>query len=151
MKAVLQRVTHAQVVVDGELISKIDNGFMILLGVGNDDTKEDEDVLSKKISGMRVFEDENGKMNLSLTDIGGSILCISQFTLFADCRKGRRPSFINAGAPDMANELYKYFCERIKTDGIEDVKKGIFGADMKVSLLNDGPVTIILDSKELIK
>ena len=151
MKAVLQRVTHAQVVVDGELISNIEKGFMILLGVGNDDTKEDADVLSKKISGMRVFEDENGKMNLSLTDIGGSILCISQFTLYADCRKGRRPSFINAGAPDMANELYEYFCERIKNDGIADVKKGIFGADMKVSLLNDGPVTIILDSKELLK
>ena len=145
MKAVLQRVTHAQVVVDGELISKIEKGFMILLGVSNDDTKEDADVLSKKISGMRVFEDENGKMNLSLTDIGGSILCISQFTLLADCRKGRRPSFINAGAPDMANELYEYFCERIKADGIEDVKKGIFGADMKVSLLNDGPVTIIYE------
>ena len=151
MKAVLQRVTHAQVVVEGELISKIEQGFMILLGVGNDDTKEDADVLSKKISGMRVFEYENGKMNLSLTDIGGSILCISQFTLYADCRKGRRPSFINAGAPDMANELYEYFCERIKNDGIEYVKKGIFGADMKVSLLNDGPVTIILDSKELLK
>ena len=151
MKAVLQRVTHAQVVVEGELISKIEKGFMILLGVGNDDTKEDADVLSKKISGMRVFEDENGKMNLSLTDIGGSILCISQFTLYADCRKGRRPSFINAGAPDMANELYEYFCERMKNDGIEYVKKGIFGADMKVSLLNDGPVTIILDSKELLK
>ena len=151
MKAVLQRVTHAQVVVDNELVSKIENGFLILLGVSNDDTKADADVLSKKISGMRVFEDENGKMNLSLTDIGGSVLVISQFTLLADCRKGRRPNFMNAGAPDMANELYEYFCERIKADGIENVKKGIFGADMKVSLLNDGPVTIILDSKELIK
>ena len=151
MKAVLQRVTHANVVVEGELISEIEKGFLILLGVDNTDTKADADVLSKKISGMRVFEDENGKMNLSLTDIGGSLLVISQFTLLADCRKGRRPSFINAGAPDMANELYEYFCERIKLDGIEDVKKGIFGADMKVSLLNDGPVTILLESKELIK
>ena len=151
MKAVLQRVTHANVVVEGELISEIEKGFLILLGVSGDDTKDDADVLSKKISGMRVFEDENGKMNLSLTDIGGSVLVISQFTLLADCRKGRRPSFINAGPPDMANELYEYFCERIKTDGIENVKKGIFGADMKVSLLNDGPVTILLDSKELIK
>ena len=151
MKAVLQRVTHAQVVVEGELISKIDNGFLILLGVEQSDTKEHADVLSKKISGMRVFEDENGKMNLSLSDTNGSVLVISQFTLLADCRKGRRPSFVNAGAPDMANELYEYFCERIKADGIETVKKGVFGADMKVSLLNDGPVTILLDSKELIR
>lgn len=151
MKAVLQRVSHAQVVVDNELISKIEKGFLILLGVDNTDTKEDADVLSKKISGLRVFEDENGKMNLSLTDIDGSVLVISQFTLLADCRKGRRPSFVNAGAPDMADELYEYFCQRIKTDGIDDVKKGIFGADMKVTLLNDGPVTILLDSKELKK
>ena len=151
MKAVLQRVTHASVVVEGGLISEIKNGFLVLLGVDNTDTEKDADILSKKISGMRVFEDENGKMNLSLTDIEGSLLVISQFTLLADCRKGRRPSFINAGAPDMANHLYEYFCERIKNDGIEDVKKGIFGADMKVSLLNDGPVTILLDSKELIK
>ncbi len=151
MKAVLQRVTHAQVVVEGELISKIDNGFLILLGVEQNDTKEHADVLSKKISGMRVFEDENGKMNLSLSDTNGSVLVISQFTLLADCRKGRRPSFVNAGAPDMANELYEYFCERIKMDGIENVRKGVFGADMKVSLLNDGPVTILLDSKELIR
>ena len=103
----------------------------MLLGVENGDTREDADVLSKKIANLRVFEDENGKMNLSLLDNGGSLLCISQFTLLADCRKGRRP--------------------RIKTDGVEDVKKGIFGADMKVTLLNDGPVTIVLDSKELIK
>lgn len=149
MKAVLQRVTHAQVVVEGELISKIDNGFLVLLGVENGDTKEEADVLSKKIVNLRVFEDENGKMNLSLLDTNGSMLVISQFTLLADCRKGRRPSFINAGAPDKANELYEYFCERIKIDGVEDVKKGVFGADMKVSLLNDGPVTIVLDSKEL--
>lgn len=151
MKAVLQRVTHANVVVEGELISEIKSGFLVLLGVDNDDTEKDADILSKKISGMRVFEDENGKMNLSLTDIGGSLLVISQFTLLADCRKGRRPSFVNAGAPDMANRLYEYFCERIKDDGIEDVKTGVFGADMKVSLLNDGPVTILLDSKELMK
>ena len=151
MKVVLQRVTHAQVVVEGELISKIDNGFLVLLGVENGDTKEDADVLSKKIANLRVFEDENGKMNLSLLDTNGSMLVISQFTLLVDCRKGRRPSFVNAGAPDIANELYEYFCERIKTDGVADVKKGVFGADMKVSLLNDGPVTIVLDSKELIK
>ncbi len=151
MKAVLQRVTHAQVVVEGDLISKIGQGFLVLLGVDNTDTKEDADILSRKISGMRVFEDENGKMNLSLTDIDGELLVISQFTLLADCRKGRRPSFVNAGAPDMANELYEYFCERIKIGGIPTVKKGIFGADMKVSLLNDGPVTILLDSKELKK
>ena len=151
MKAVLQRVAHAQVVADDKLISKIDKGFLVLLGVDSTDTKDDADILSKKISGMRVFEDENGKMNLSLTDIGGSLLVISQFTLLADCRKGRRPSFVGAGAPDMANELYEYFCKRIIDDGITDVKKGVFGADMKVSLLNDGPVTILLDSKELKK
>lgn len=151
MKAVLQRVAHAQVVVDDKLISKIDKGFLVLIGVDSTDTKDDADILSKKISGMRVFEDENGKMNLSLTDIGGSLLVISQFTLLADCRKGRRPSFVGAGAPDMANELYEYFCKRIIDDGITDVKKGVFGADMKVSLLNDGPVTILLDSKELKK
>lgn len=151
MKAVLQRVAHAQVVVDDKLISKIDKGFLVLLGVDSTDTKDDADILSKKISGMRVFEDENGKMNLSLTDIGGSLIVISQFTLLADCRKGRRPSFVGAGAPDMANELYEYFCKRIIDDGITDVKKGVFGADMKVSLLNDGPVTILLDSKELKK
>ncbi len=151
MKAVLQRVTHAQVVVDNELVSKIENGFLVLLGVTNDDTKEDADVLSKKIANLRVFEDENGKMNLSLIDTCGSVLVVSQFTLLADCKKGRRPSFVNAGAPDIADELYEYFCKRIKSDGIENVKKGIFGADMKVSLLNDGPVTILLDSKELIR
>lgn len=151
MKAVLQRVAHSSVTVDGELVSSIGNGFLILLGVEQTDTLADADVLSKKISGLRVFEDENGKMNLSLSDISGSVLVISQFTLLADCKKGRRPSFINAGAPDMANELYEYFCKRIKSDGVEDVKKGVFGADMKVELLNDGPVTILLDSKELIR
>ncbi len=151
MKAVLQRVAHSSVTVDGDLVSSIGNGFLILLGVEQTDTLADADVLSKKISGLRVFEDENGKMNLSLSDISGSVLVISQFTLLADCKKGRRPSFINAGAPDMANELYKYFCKRIKLDGVEDVKKGVFGADMKVELLNDGPVTILLDSKELIR
>lgn len=151
MKAVLQRVAHSSVTVDGELVSSIGNGFLILLGVEQTDTLADADVLSKKISGLRVFEDENGKMNLSLSDISGSVLVISQFTLLADCKKGRRPSFINAGAPDMANELYEYFCKRIKLDGVEDVKKGVFGADMKVELLNDGPVTILLDSKELIR
>ena len=119
MKAVLQRVTHANVVVEGELISEIKSGFLVLLGVDNDDTEKDADILSKKISGMRVFEDENGKMNLPLTDIGGSLLIISQFTLLADCRKGRRPSFVNAGAPDMANRLYEYFCERIKDAGYD--------------------------------
>lgn len=151
MKAVLQRVAHSSVTVDGDLVSSIGNGFLILLGVEQTDTLADADVLSKKISGLRVFEDENGKMNLSLSDISGSVLVISQFTLLADCKKGRRPSFINAGAPDMANELYEYFCKRIKLDGVEDVKKGVFGADMKVELLNDGPVTILLDSKELIR
>ena len=145
MKAVLQRVTHANVVVDENLVSEIKNGFLILLGVENGDTKADADVLSKKISGMRVFEDENGKMNLSLTDTNGSVLVISQFTLLADCRKGRRPSFVNAGAPDMANELYEYFCDKCSKE--VHVEKGVFGAHMDVSLLNSGPVTIIIEKE----
>lgn len=149
MRAVLTRVSSASVTIDGEVVGSIGKGFLILLGVGPEDTEKECRYLAEKALGLRVFEDENGKMNLSLTDIGGSVLVISQFTLLADCRKGRRPSFVNAGAPDMANELYEYFCERIKTDGIDDVRKGVFGADMKVSLLNDGPVTILLDSKEL--
>lgn len=151
MKAVIQRVTKAGVTVDNQLVSEIETGFLILLGVDSSDSTADADTLSQKISSLRIFEDDCGKMNLSLKDVHGSVLVISQFTLLADCKKGRRPSFFDAAAPDIANELYEYFCQRIKTDGIEDVKKGIFGADMKVSLINDGPVTILLDSKELRK
>ena len=142
MKAVIQRVKHSSVTVDGKLISKIDNGFMILLGVMDGDTKEDADKLIKKIPVLRIFEDENGKMNLSL-------LLVSQFTLCADCSHGRRPSFIKSAPPDEANSLYEYVADELEKSGVKSVKKGIFGADMKVDLLNDGPVTIILDSKEL--
>lgn len=150
MRAVIQRVTFSNVKVDGEIIGEIENGFMILLGVMEGDTEEDADLLAKKTALMRIFEDENGKMNLSLGDTNGSCLVISQFTLAADCKKGNRPSFINAAKPDEANRLYEYFMDKLRQNGISKVESGSFGADMKVSLLNDGPVTIILDS-EIIK
>lgn len=146
MKAVIQRVTFADVKVDGEVVGKIEKGFMILLGVVEGDTTKEADYLAKKTAAMRIFEDENGKMNLSLLDTDGECLVISQFTLCADCKKGNRPSFINSAKPDEANKLYEYFIEKLKENGVKKVEKGIFGADMKVSLLNDGPVTIILDS-----
>lgn len=149
MKAVIQRVKYSSVKVDGELVSRIENGFMILLGVLEGDTKEDADKLVRKIPYLRIFEDENGKMNLSCLDINGEILLVSQFTLCADCSHGRRPSFINSAAPKDANELYEYVASELEKSGVKSVKKGIFGADMKVELLNDGPVTIILDSREL--
>ena len=151
MKVVIQRVLNASVKVDGELINSIGKGFLLLVGVENGDTKAEADVLADKIFGLRVFEDENGKMNLPISDIDGEILAISQFTLLADCRKGRRPSFINAAVTDIAKPLYEYFCEKLVFHGARSVKQGIFGADMKVSLINDGPVTIVLDSKELSK
>ena len=149
MKAVIQRVKHSSVTVDGELISKINNGFMILLGVMEGDTEEDANKLVKKIPNLRIFEDDNGKMNLSLLDTLGEILLVSQFTLCADSSHGRRPSFIKSAPPKEANALYEYVADELKKAGVKDVKTGIFGADMKVDLLNDGPVTIILDSKEL--
>ncbi len=149
MKLVVQRVSHSSVSVDAQVVGKIDRGYMILLGVGKDDTCADADILAKKVAYLRVFEDENGKMNKSVLDIGGSCLVISQFTLFADCRHGRRPSFINAGNPAEAERLYEYFAVKLKQLGVTDVQTGCFGADMKVDLLNDGPVTILLDSKEL--
>lgn len=148
LKTVIQRVNYASVCVDGEIKGKIDKGFLILLGVGKDDTEKDCDKLAEKISKLRIFEDENGKTNLSIADVGGEMLIISQFTLYADCSHGNRPSFINAGAPNEANRLYEHFCERIRSKGIH-VEKGIFGADMKVELLNDGPFTICLDSADL--
>lgn len=148
MKFVIQRVKHASVDVDEKCVGRIDKGFLVLVGVNNTDTKEIADKMVKKLVNMRIFEDENGKTNLALQDVGGSLLMISQFTLYADCRKGNRPSFINAGAPNMANELYEYIIARCK-ESIPVVEKGIFGADMKVSLLNDGPFTVILDSAEL--
>ena len=144
MRLVVQRVKNAKVDVDNKTVGSIDKGFLVLLGVTHSDTKETADYLVKKLCNLRVFEDENGKMNLSLKDVEGKLLIVSQFTLYADCTGGNRPSFINAAKPDMANELYEYFCNECKNKGIE-VERGIFGADMKVSLLNDGPVTIILE------
>lgn len=146
MKAVIQRVTFANVRVDGKMVGEIEKGFMILLSVVEGDTTKEADWLAKKTAAMRIFEDENRKMNLSLLDTDGECLVISQFTLCADCKKGNRPSFISSAKPDEANELYEYFIEKLKENGVKKVEKGIFGADMKVSLLNDGPVTIILDS-----
>ena len=149
MKAVIQRVKYASVTIGGELYSKIDNGFMILLGVCEGDTKQDADKLVKKIPVLRIFEDENGKMNKSCLDTDGSMLVVSQFTLCADCSHGRRPSFISSAPPDEANALYEYLCQELSKAGVKQVKTGVFGADMQVELLNDGPVTIILDSREL--
>lgn len=145
MKAVVQRVTHASVSVDGEIKGQIGNGFLILLGVGQNDTEEDADRLVNKIVKLRIFSDENDKINLSLADVGGSLLVISQFTLYADCRKGNRPNFIQAGKPDEAERLYEYFVSECKKQ-VPVVEKGVFGADMKVELLNDGPFTVVLDN-----
>lgn len=144
MKLVVQRVKNAKVEVEGKTVGEIEKGFLVLLGVTHNDTKETADYLVKKLCNLRVFEDENEKMNLALKDVNGKLLIVSQFTLYADCTGGNRPSFVNAAKPEMANELYEYFCNKCKEKGIE-VQKGIFGADMKVSLLNDGPVTIILE------
>ena len=146
MKAVIQRVTDASVTVDGEIKGSIGKGFLILLGVVQGDTSAQAEVLASKIAKLRVFEDDNGKMNLSLLDIGGEALVVSQFTLCADCKKGNRPSFTPSAPPDVANELYLEFSDMLKNNGIQKVENGVFGADMKVSLLNDGPVTIILDT-----
>lgn len=144
MKLVVQRVKNAKVEVDEKTVGSINQGFLVLLGVTHTDTRSKADYLVKKLCNLRVFEDENGKMNLGLKDVEGELLIVSQFTLYADCSQGNRPSFINAAKPDAANELYEYFCEKCKEQNIK-VEKGIFGAVMKVSLLNDGPVTIILE------
>lgn len=144
MRLVVQRVKNAKVEVDEKTVGSINQGFLVLLGVTHTDTRSEADYLVKKLCNLRVFEDENGKMNLGLKDVGGELLIVSQFTLYADCSQGNRPSFINAAKPDVANELYEYFCEKCKEQNIK-VEKGIFGADMKVNLLNDGPVTIILE------
>ena len=149
MKAVIQRVSECSVTVDGSVAGKIGNGFLILLGIENDDTRLQAEKLSAKISGLRIFTDENDKMNLSLSDTGGGVLVVSNFTLCANCRKGRRPNFEAAARPEAAEPLYEYFCECMQKNGIETVEKGVFGADMKVSLLNDGPVTLVIDTKEL--
>lgn len=148
MRFVIQRVTHADVKVDGATIGAIEKGFMVLIGVADSDTKEIADKMVKKMIGLRIFEDENGKTNLSLDAVGGSLLLISQFTLYANCKKGNRPSFIEAGGPQMAEEMYEYIIAKCK-ESVPVVEKGSFGADMKVSLTNDGPFTIILDSDKL--
>ena len=151
MIAVIQRVTRASVTVDGAAISAIGGGLLILLGVAEGDSRRDAEVLADKIANLRIFSDSDDKMNLSLLTTGGAALVVSQFTLCANCVKGRRPDFFGAAKPDTANELYEYFCDRIKTAGVTEVKQGVFGADMKVELLNDGPVTIIINSGELKK
>lgn len=148
MKFVIQRVTEANVKVEGKTIGEISKGFMVLIGVGQDDTKVIADKMIKKLVGLRIFEDENGKTNLSLADVDGQLLLISQFTLYANCKKGYRPSFIEAGAPDMASDMYEYIISECKKS-VPVVERGIFGADMKVSLVNDGPFTIVLDSDQL--
>ena len=148
MRFVIQRVKESEVRVDGEVLGSIGKGFMVLIGVSNSDTKEIADKMIKKMLGLRIFEDEQGKTNLSLDTVGGSLLLISQFTLYANCKKGNRPSFIEAGAPGNAEEMYEYIIEKCK-EQVETVERGQFGADMKVSLINDGPFTIILDSDNL--
>lgn len=148
MKFVIQRVLKASVSVDEEVIGQINKGYMVLIGVGQNDTRDIADKMVKKMVGLRIFEDENGKTNLSLADVDGQMLLISQFTLYANCKKGNRPSFIESGAPDMAEEMYEYIIAKCK-ESVPVVEKGSFGADMKVSLINDGPFTIVLDSEQL--
>lgn len=148
MKLVIQRVTHASVTVDNNVIGKIGKGYMVLIGVSDTDTKEIADKMLDKMIKLRIFEDENGKTNLSLADVGGELLLISQFTLYANCKKGNRPSFIEAGSPDHANALYEYIIEKCK-EHVDVVEQGEFGAEMKVELLNDGPFTVILDSEQI--
>lgn len=150
MRFVIQRVKNASVKVDNKITGKIEDGFLVLIGITQNDTKETADVLTNKMLKLRVFSDENDKMNLSLKDIGGSLLLVSQFTLYANCKNGNRPDFISAAKPDYANEMYEYIINKCKLEGY-NVETGIFGADMKVELLNDGPVTIILDSDDFIK
>ena len=145
MKFVIQRVSHASVTVHEETIGRINQGYLVLIGVGKEDTREDADRLVKKMIGLRIFSDENGKINKSLKDVIGELLLVSQFTLYADCRHGNRPGFTEAAGPDMANELYEYIIESCKKE-VAVVEQGEFGADMKVELLNDGPFTILLES-----
>lgn len=148
MKFVIQRVSHASVEVEQQIIGKIQKGFLVFIGVGQDDTKETADKMIRKLIGMRIFEDQNGKTNLSLEDVCGELLLISQFTLYADCKHGNRPSFIDAGKPDLAEELYEYIIAKCR-ESVPKVEHGEFGAVMKVSLVNDGPFTIWLDSEAL--
>lgn len=149
MRLLIQRVREASVKVDGDTVGEIGHGLLVFVGVSNEDTKQIADKMIDKLTKLRIFDDEEGKTNLSISDVNGEFLVISQFTLYADCKKGNRPSFVNAGKPDMANELYEYTIEQIASKGFK-VEHGIFGADMKVSLLNDGPFTVILDSEEIV-
>lgn len=148
MKFVIQRVKHASVTVEEKVLGKIEKGFMVLIGICEEDDQKIADKMIRKLIGLRIFEDENGKTNLDLKSVNGGLLLISQFTLYADCKKGNRPSFIKAGKPEMASALYEYIIEECKRQ-IEVVERGEFGADMKVELLNDGPFTIVLDSEEI--
>ena len=149
MKFVIQRVKEAKVEVEGKITGQIGKGFLVFIGVSNEDTKEIADKLVKKLKGLRIFADAEGKTNLALEDVGGELLLVSQFTLYADCKKGNRPSFIRAGAPDFANDMSEYIISKCRDSGIK-TETGIFGADMKVSLVNDGPFTILYDSDEMI-
>lgn len=149
MRFLVQRVTQASVEVEHQVIGSIGKGFLVFVGISNTDTEEIANKMVKKLIGLRIFEDENGKTNLDIRTVGGELLIISQFTLYADCRKGNRPSFIHAGAPDLADELYRYIIRRCRQE-IAKVEEGSFGAEMKVSLLNDGPFSIWLDSEEII-
>ena len=146
MRVVVQRVKHASVTINGTVNGKINNGFLVLLGIQSTDSEQDVDYLVKKVTNLRIFSDENDKMNLSLKDVNGELLIVSQFTLYANCKEGNRPSFVEAAKPDIAIPLYEYFVSECKKI-IPVVETGIFGADMTVDLLNDGPVTIIMDSK----
>lgn len=148
MRFVIQRVTEASVTIDGEISGKIGKGYLVLIGVADTDTKEIADKMIRKMIGLRIFEDEQGKTTLSLADVDGGLLLVSQFTLYANCKRGNRPSFIEAGKPDMANEMYEYIIEKCR-ESVDEVQTGEFGADMKVQLLNDGPFTILLDSDQL--
>ena len=148
MRFVIQRVTEASVTIDGEISGKIGKGYLVLIGVADTDTKEIADKMIRKMIGLRIFEDEQGKTNLSLADVDGGLLLVSQFTLYANCKRGNRPSFIEAGKPDMANEMYEYIIEKCR-ESVDEVQTGEFGADMKIQLLNDGPFTILLDSDQL--
>ena len=149
MRFIIQRVQHAEVTVDGNCIGKISKGFLVFIGITNTDTIQIADKMIKKLIGLRIFDDENGKTNLDIKTVNGQLLLVSQFTLYADCKKGNRPSFTKAGEPMMAEELYQYIIKQCESE-IEVVEHGQFGADMKVSLLNDGPFTVILDSDEIL-
>lgn len=148
MRAVIQRVKKASVAINDEIVSEISQGLLILVAVGNGDTTSDADYLAEKIAELRIFEDDCGKMNLSVKDIKGELLAVSQFTLYGDCRRGRRPSFTDSAGPGLAKPLYDYFVEKLASTAATEVKTGVFAADMAVSLVNDGPVTLLLDSSK---